>query len=113
MSLASVFVPVEQENYNRVARSTWGHLHAEHRKKYKGYIVFALTDYNESIVIKYNFKGLSDSPWLAQHLGDYAARQCFDLARKRHSGVYRFDGTYMVYYNGKPNFSGKVRTIKI
>ncbi len=103
MSLADAIAPAEAANRARVLTATFGHLAPSVRKKYHGSIVFAHSEYGPLVPIRAEFKGLADSPWFFEHLNQFVSEQVTEPG-----AIYRFDGTYMVFKNGKPSFCGPV-----
>lgn len=107
MSMADVFAPVLAAQRAQVMRETWGHLAPVPRRRYVGYILFAHGAYGDIVPIRANFHGLSDSPWFFSAMMDFLA------SRKTAPGrVYRFEGIFMAYKNGKSRFFGKTRSVK-
>ncbi len=62
MSLGTAFAPAEAAHRSQVLAATFGHLAPAVRKKYRGSIVFAQSNYGQSVPIKADFPGLPDSP---------------------------------------------------
>jgi hypothetical protein len=108
MSLADAFAPAENHYRNQVMAATFGHLAPEPRKRYPGTILFTHTDYGQLVPIRSHFQDLPDSPWFFEHLNDFVA----DKATKA-GAVYRFKGTYILFKNGKAQFSGKIVELDI
>lgn len=108
MSLASAFAPAENAYKNRVMADTWGHLAPSPRKKYRGSILFTHTEFGDILPIRVNFENLPESPWLADHVGGFIAEKAEEPGT-----IYRFTGTYMMFLNGSPSFSGKVEVVHI
>lgn len=108
MTTPSIYQQIENDNYNAVMRNTWGHLAPEHRKVYHGEILFAFGEYGDIIPIRCNFKDLPDSPWFYDQMNDFIAEKSKDKG-----AIYRFEGTYMLFKNGKCRFSGKVNKVKV
>lgn len=108
MSLASLAGPIESDYKNRVMAHVWGHLAPAPRKKYRGSILFTHTEFGSIVPIRVNFEKLPESPWLADHVSDFIA----DKAEEPGT-IYRFEGTYMMFLNGKPSFSGKVDIVHV
>lgn len=106
MSLATAFAAPEAAHRSRVLTATFGHLAPSIRKKYRGSIVFAHSAYGQHVLIKADFPGLPDSPWLFEHLNGFVCERDTEPGK-----VYRFEGTYMVFKNGSPSFSGKVEQV--
>ena len=106
MSLAEAFAPAEARHRSQVMAATFGHLAPQVRKKYRGTILFTHSNYGQLVVIRADFKNLPDSPWLFEHLNDFV----FERATER-GKVYRFEGSYMLFKNGKPSFSGTVTEV--
>ncbi len=106
MSLAEAMAPAEAAYQNRVLRGTFGHLAPSIRKKYRGSILFTQTEYGQLVPIRAAFSGLDDSPWFFDHLSSFVAENAIDAGV-----VYKFEGTYMVFKNGKPSFSGTVKVL--
>ena len=108
MTTPNIYQQIENDNYNAVMRGTWGHLAPEHRKVYHGEILFAFGEYGDIIPIRCNFEGLPDSPWFYDQMTDFIAEKSKDKGT-----IYRFEGTYMLFKNGKCRFSGKVNKVKV
>jgi len=106
MSLADLHGPIEAAHRNRVLRHTFGHLAPSARKKYHGTVIFAQSEYGAIVPIRADFKGLPDSPWFYDHLTDFVGDKAVEAGV-----VYKFEGTYMLFKNGSPSFSGKVSVI--
>lgn len=104
MSLESAFAQAEATHLNRVLSSTWGHLHPEPRRKYRGYLVFACGAYRDVVILYADFQDLPDSPWFYEDMQQFVA----DKTRKEDPAIFRFDGTYTKLRNGRCRFSGRV-----
>lgn len=103
MSLSSAFAPAEAAHRSRVMAATFGHLAPSTRKKYRGSILFTQTEHGQLVPIRSSFASLPESPWFFEHLNDFVAKHATEPGT-----VYRFEGTYMVFKNGNPSFSGTV-----
>ncbi len=104
MSLSQVAAETRNVNMNQVLRDTWGHLAPQPRQKHTCFIEFCQDAYGQNRVIRYNFAGLQDSPWLYEHIFGLVSSKM----RKRASGtIHRFSGTFPIMNNGKPVFIGK------
>ena len=101
-----------ERKYQEVMQDTWGHLAPEPGTKYEGYLTFAHSDYSSqgSIIIEARFEGLDDSPWFFQDLNDYIADKTKD---EKGGAVFRFDGTYKRFKNGRCQFSGVLYKIPL
>lgn len=106
MSLAEAFAGTEAAHRSRVLAHTFGHLAPSIRKKYHGTILFTHSAYGQLVLIRADFNGLPDSPWLYDHLNDFVCERATEPGM-----VYRFDGSYMVFKNGNPSFKGTVTPI--
>lgn len=106
MSLAEALAPAEAAHRSRVLTATFGYLAPSVRKKYRGSILFTQSDYGQYVPIKADFPDLPDSPWFFEHLNDFVCERAAEPGK-----VYRFDGTYMLFKNGKPSFSGSVTQV--
>ena len=102
----AAFAPAEAAYRAKVLGATFGHLAPSVRKKYRGTIVFAQSEYGSLVPIRADFKNLPDSPWFFEHLNDFVAKRAAEAGT-----VYKFEGTYMVFKNGRPSFSGTVREV--
>jgi len=111
MSLADVFAPVVEMQRAQVMNDTWGHLKVDCRKKHPGYILFTAGEYRDLTVIRSSFKGVPDSPWFYTHIHDFIGKKA---GRREDCGkVFRFEGFYRVCLNGKGQFIGKTRVVRI
>jgi len=106
MSVSDAFGPVDAVNRAIVAANTWGHLAPEPRRPYPGYIVFTYGQWGDIIPIDAAFVGLPDSPWFYDDLCSF-----IDDRAVTRGTIYRFDGSYMKYKNGKGCFRGTIRTL--
>lgn len=106
MSLANAFAPHEAAYRSRVLASTFGHLAPSVRKKYRGTIIFTQSAYGALVPIRADFPSLPDSPWFFEHLSDFVTERAVEPGK-----VYRFEGSYMVFKNGNPSFSGTVTEV--
>lgn len=109
MSMADAFAVSDAIYAARVHQATWGHLRV--RKPYKLHkakIVFTCAGYGGAIeIIASRIKGVDDSPWLYDHMLEFAVRKAVE------GKVSVFEGLYYVLKNGKGRFRGKVRTVKV
>jgi len=124
-NLADAFIPAERDFKNKVMSMTWGHLHPEYRKVYKGYILFTHGAYGDITPIKCEFKDLPDSPWFFQEMEDFLYSKCVESShfyrgnfrttkgKVKVGQIARFDGTYVKFKNDGYRFSGKVKIIKV
>ncbi len=112
MSLADAFAPAEAAYAAQVVGATWGHLAPEPRRAYQGYIVFAHAGYGGAVVLlDASFVDLDDSPWLCEDMTEYVDA-AVDRTKDSRGSVFRFDGTYMKFKNGRCRFSGKLRRLQ-
>jgi hypothetical protein len=103
MTLYDAFAPAEARYKAQVIGATWGHLRAKPRKRHRARIVFARAGYGgATVIITASVRGVSDSPWLYDHMMDFAHRK----ARRRL--VHVFEGHYYALKNGGGRFIGKV-----
>lgn len=110
MSLASAFAPVEALNREIVKFDTWGHLAPEPHKKYHGWIIVAIGEYGETIVLQDDFPGLPNSPWQYNDLCEFT----FEATGDFEVGLYKFKGWYKKFKNGNFRFGGgKWRRVEI
>jgi hypothetical protein len=84
--------PIHQANYEAVQRGTWGHLAPKKNRTYPGSMLFARSAYGECSLIRADFKGLNDSPWLFQVMNDFAEENA-----KEDGAIYRFIGHFRNY----------------
>jgi hypothetical protein len=110
VSLATAFAPAEAAHRSAVMHATWGHLAPEPRRLYRGEILFAHGDYGDHVVIRCKFKDLPDSPWFYDQLTDWTSDKAFKHPR---GTILKFEGTYMMFKNGKGRFSGQVRRVRV
>lgn len=68
-----------------VMQDTWGHTYPDPGRKYPGYIVFSVSDYGDSTILKAEFDDLPDSPMKAD-----LCTQILDEWEVE-TGVYRVD----------------------
>lgn len=106
MSLAQAVAPAEAAHRAKVLAATFGHLAPSIRKKYRGVIVFTQSVFGQLVPIRADFKDLPDSPWFFEHLNDFVGERATEPGK-----VYKFEGTYMLFKNGKPSFSGNVTEV--
>lgn len=71
------------------------------RKKYHGEILYANTLSHGVVVIRCTFNDIKDYPDLPTHVKDFVASRPADAET-----IYKFEGSYMLFKNGKPSFSG-------
>jgi hypothetical protein len=102
-----------------VNKDTWVHLAPKPLATYEGYIVFAVGEYGETVVVKSHFRSekagvLNSSPWY------YQDEQDFVQSKRTAVGIYRFEGTYVkqkepeqVWMNAPCKFTGMIRRLKI
>jgi hypothetical protein len=113
MSLAEAFAPAEDLYRSQVMHATWGHLAPQERKPYRGWIVFMCGCHGDIDIVDYYFKRgkteLSGSPWLYQQLHEFIGKEC--MKREAQGVIYRFEGTYMMFNNGRCRFSGKTKRV--
>lgn len=78
------------------------------RKKYHGKVVFAVGVCGQQVLVKAQFPELPPHP-------DYDANiQTFLAAHPGEPGkLYQFDGTYMLFKNGHPSFSGRLAEVQL
>lgn len=108
MSLAEAFAPAEARYRSQILAHTFGHLAPDARRVYRIRFAFTCADYGGSIeVIASDLGDLPDSPWLFEHLQDFAA----DRAKRGKVSV--FDGTYYMGARGAPHFKGYVREVPL
>ena len=119
--MVQAFAEAEVVYRAKVMRDTWGHLDAKPRQTYSGYIIFALSEYpgDGSTVVKVDFgDDTPGGPWFYEDLHEFVDRKCHPPYPRKSKGlaegcIYRFDGTYMAFKNGKSRFSGKIKRVKI
>src|SRR5687768_11205030 len=92
MPWTDAFLPVEHANYVAVQEATWGHLAPEKGRTYTGSMLFTQSEYGDIVVIRANFEGLDDSPWLFEALNNFAADHAIDPG-----AIYLFRGTFRNY----------------
>lgn len=103
---ANLFAEHEAKYRAGVQRETWGHLRAKPRKKHRARIVFTLAGYSGAYqIITARVSGVSDSPWLYDHMMSYVMRKA------RHGRVHVFEGTYYATKSGRGVFTGKCRRV--
>ena len=95
--------------YQEIQEETWGHLKAKPNTDVPGFFIFTNDVYGLIAVIDFEFD-VHCSPWLYQDTNDLINSYSHKTDR---GGVYRFDGRYKVYKNGKRRFIGKFRQLKI
>jgi len=76
------------------------------RKKYKGSILFTQSEGGQLVPIRTVFTDLQAFPSFNSHVNDFVAERAREPGK-----VYLFEGTFMVYKNGKPSFSGTVSPV--
>lgn len=108
MSFAETTASIQALDRARVLNVTFGHLKPRPRKKYRGTLVFTQSEFGQLVPIRAHFPDLPDSPWLFEHITEFVAEKA-----KEPGEVYRFDGTYMTFLNGRPSFSGTVTKVSI
>jgi hypothetical protein len=106
MSLADAFAPAEARYRAQVVANTFGHLAPQPGKSYPGSIVFAQSEFGQLVPIRTDFEDLPDSPWFHNHLTDFVGDKATEPGQ-----VYRFDGHYRMYKNGKGKFTGTVKQV--
>jgi hypothetical protein len=112
MSLADVFAEGEAINRARVYADTWGHLAPEPCRAYTGTMILAHGEYAQDglVPVRTRFADLPDSPWFYDDLGEWL---CDTQATTEPGEVYRWQGTYRKFRNGKFRFTGKLRRVEL
>lgn len=102
----------EAEYRNRISAITWGHLAPEPGRIYKGWVVFTVGCFGDITVIDFSLGDLQSSPWFYQDLHDFIDGQ---ISKKGVDAgqVWRWDGTFKVFKNGKSRWSGNTRPCRI
>lgn len=103
-----------QRKKHEVMSDTWGHLYPRPCWKYHGYLIVAIGDYGDEIIVKSEFTKLGSSP--QRHEVEHSI---FDymFEKKYEPGIYKIDCTMYFYktsddmFLGKP--VGKLMNIKI
>jgi hypothetical protein len=102
-----------------VQKETWGHLAPKPMATYTGYIVFAVGEYGDTMVVRSHFRSekagvLSSSPWY------YQDEQDFVSGKRQSVGIYRFEGTYtkrkepdQCWMNAPCKFEGTIRRLEM
>lgn len=111
MSFTEVFASSEARHREIVFRDTWGHLDAKPGTTFDGYILFALGVHGDIVLLDWDFEGVQPNPWIYEEMTEYIGKQV--MKRNRSWGIWRFDGAYRVYKNGKAKFAGKVRPMRV
>jgi hypothetical protein len=88
-----VFAPVQERYRDEVLSETWGHLHPEDGKEYSGYLLFTHGAYGDTTIIRSQFEGLDDSPWLFDDLNGFV-EQHIDANPNKEGTIWRWKGTY-------------------
>lgn len=100
--LQEAMAPIQAVNREIVKNETWGYLAPESRRKYYGWVLVAVGCYGDTIVVNDQFEGLANSPWQYEDLQEFVGKATsgFDV------GIYRFDGWYKRFKNGRCQFGG-------
>ena len=110
MTLAIAMPPVEAAYHAHAAVDISGLPAAtpapKIRKKYKGSILFTQSQAGQLVPIRTMFTDLPAYPLFNSHVNEFVAERAEEPGK-----VYLFEGTYMVYKNGKPSFSGTVSPV--
>lgn len=76
------------------------------RKKYAGTIVFTHGEYGDIVPIRTSFPLLPASAAFQDHLQEFVAERALSAGT-----VYKFEGTYMLFKNGRPSFCGHISEV--
>lgn len=103
----------------QVRQDTWGHLAPKPRRRYKGTILFAESEYGGQgrTIIRTDFEDLPSSPWFYESMCDFI----YGLEGIEEGSVYRWTGTYQFLAGrkggyldqGSFRFDGKVELVPI
>lgn len=89
-----------------VQQETWGHLAPEAERAYTGTVLFAASEWGETVLLASDFPGLPDSPWLFDDLNSLVD---FVITRERlDAGIYLFTGTYIKPNDEPGTFDGAI-----
>lgn len=83
----SVFHEHERLKYQQVQEETWGHLAPQRDRSYPGSMLFAQSQYGDFVILRAEFDGLDDSPWLFDAMMSFVEKWA-----KEPGVVYGFDG---------------------
>lgn len=92
-----------------VMHETWGHLEPK-PGLYPGWLVFANGTCDDRIIIDWDFAGVNACPGVHFDVEAFIDEKCDGRASQ--TGVYRLDGTYRRFKNGKGRVAGRLRKIK-
>jgi hypothetical protein len=109
MSMHEVFQEVDAEYRNRVMHNAFGHLAPKLGRPYKGWMTFCITCFGDIVVIDFEFKNLSSSPWFHQNAHDFV----YEQAKDKEGKVLKWTGVYRMYTDGTYKFDGPVEEVKI
>lgn len=102
--LEEAFAPINAINREIVHRNAWGHLAPEPRLAYRGFVLFATSEYaGDRIVIRTAFPGMPDNPWFFEDLMEWL----FGNEKLSEGALYEWNGTYTKRKNGSFHFEGK------
>jgi len=106
MTFVDVYSSRKQEE---VLQDTWGHLAAEPRKSYPGFILFSASPNGDHNLLDFDFKGLDGNPWTLDHVSEWWSCETNKDAYSVGDTVrfWRWEGTYTSLKNGNARLSGK------
>lgn len=97
----------------KVMRDTWGHLAPEVGRTYPGFVLFGHTAFGEHLVLDYDFKDLDGNPWTHEFIYGWAIEEVDRRFCHQQLRLWRWQGTYRVYKNGRHRLMGKVRPLRL
>lgn len=110
MSLADLAASIDAHNRIIVYRETWGHLDAL-PGDYPGHITFVLGCHGDITLLEWDFDKVESNPWIYIELNQFIGAFC--VKTDREWGVWRFEGIYRRFKNGKSKFAGKTRPCQV
>jgi hypothetical protein len=111
MGLGHMAKSIETMNREIANHNTFGHLKCEPNKRYEGYIIIAIGEYNnEVVIVKDDFPKLDNSPWQYSDFHEFVN----DKAKDLENGVYIYHGWYKKFQNGNFQFGkGEFKNLKM
>lgn len=98
----------------QVTYATFGHLEPV-PGTYRGWIVFINGVHGDQVAVDWEFDGMDACPGVFYEMSEWINEQCHEpgwigdvIGSAATPGVYRLDGSYRRYKNGRGRFFGKV-----
>lgn len=109
--MIELLAKIQADNHAIVTVQTFGHLAPKPNNEYKGWILFTLTAFGDTCLIDFEFENIPESPWFnidaVEHVSDFTD----GLPKDKNFGVFKWEGKYKKFQNGKCKFFGKFKEI--